>query len=60
MLVELLETETDVNVAMTAVDYIGEIGEEEDVELLNSLKDRFSGDFYVEFAVDNAIKLIKG
>ncbi len=60
MLVELLETETDINVAMTAVDYMGEIGEEKDIDLLESLKDRFSGDFYAEFAVDGAIKLIKG
>jgi len=60
MLVELLETEEDINVAMTAVDYMGEIGEEEDVALLESLKERFSGDSYVEFAVDSAIKLIEG
>jgi HEAT repeat protein len=60
MMVELLETEEDINVAMTAVDYLGEIGEEEDIALLESLKDRFSGDFYVEFAVDRAIKMIKG
>jgi len=60
MLVELLETETDINVAMTAVDYMGEIGEEEDIELLESLKERFSGDFYAAFAVDGAIKMIKG
>ncbi len=60
MLVELLETEEDINVAMTAVDYLGEIGEEEDISLLESLKERFSGDFYVEFAVDSAVKLIKG
>ncbi|MCD4667140.1 MAG: HEAT repeat domain-containing protein [Sulfurimonas sp.] len=60
MLVELLETEEDINVAMTAVDYLGEIGEEEDISLLESLKDRFSGDFYAEFAVDSAVKLIKG
>jgi len=60
MLVELLETEEDINVAMTAVDYMGEIGEEEDVELLESLKERFTGDFYAEFAVDGAIKMIKG
>ncbi len=60
MLVELLENEDDINVAMTAVDYMGEIGEEEDIPLLESLKDRFSGDFYAEFAVDGAIKLIKG
>ena len=60
MLVELLETEEDINVAMTAVDYMGEIGEEEDVALLESLKDRFSGDPYAEFAVNTAIKLIEG
>jgi len=60
MLVELLETEEDINVAMTAVDYMAEIGEEEDIPLLESLKERFAGDFYAEFAVDGAIKLIKG
>ena len=60
MLVELLESEEDINVAMTAVDYMGEIGEEEDIALLESLKERFKGEFYVEFAVDGAIKMIKG
>ena len=60
MLVELLEDEEDINVAMTAVDYMGEIGEVEDIELLESLKSRFNGDFYAEFAVDGAIKMIKG
>ncbi len=60
MLLELLEKEDDVNVAMTAVDYLAEIGEEEDIALLESLKERFSSEFYVEFAVDGAIKMIKG
>lgn len=60
MLVELLESEEDINVAMTAVDYMGEIGEVEDIELLESLKKRFDGEFYVEFAVDGAITMIKG
>ncbi len=60
MLIELLENEEDVNVAMTAVDYLAEIGEEEDIELLESLKERFNGEFYVEFAVDSAIKMIRG
>jgi HEAT repeat protein len=60
MLVELLEDEEDINVAMTAVDYMGEIGEVEDIELLESLKTRFKDEFYVEFAVDGAVKLIKG
>lgn len=60
MLVELLEGEEDINVAMTAVDYMGEIGEEKDIDLLTSLKTRFKDDFYVAFAVDSAIKMIKG
>lgn len=60
MMVELLESENDVNVAMTAVDYLGEIGQEEDVLLLESLKERFRDEFYVTFAVDNAISAIKG
>jgi len=60
MLVELLESEEDINVAMTAVDYMGEIGEEEDIELLESLKDRFKDEVYVAFAVDGAIQMIKG
>ncbi|WP_324170922.1 HEAT repeat domain-containing protein [Sulfurimonas sp.] len=60
MLVELLEDEQDINVAMTAVDYMAEIGEEKDIELLESLKTRFDGEFYVEFAVDGAVKMIRG
>ena len=60
MLVELLESEEDVNVAMTAVDYMGEIGEVEDIKLLESLKQRFSGEVYVEFAVDGAVTMIRG
>ncbi len=61
MLIELLENEEkDVNVAMTAVDYMGEIGEEEDIPLLESLKERFNNDAYVVFAVDGAITSIRG
>ena len=60
MLRELLETEEDINVAMTAVDYMGEIGEVEDVVLLESLKERFKSDVYAQFAVDTAIKSIEG
>ncbi|MCK9371848.1 MAG: HEAT repeat domain-containing protein [Sulfuricurvum sp.] len=59
MLVELLEHEKDVNVAMTAVDYMGEIGQPADIPLLESLKGRFD-DPYVIFAIDNAIRSIRG
>jgi 2C-methyl-D-erythritol 2,4-cyclodiphosphate synthase len=60
MLVELLETEQDVNVAMTAVDYLAEIGEEEDIALLETVKERFKDEYYAVFAVDQAIACIKG
>ncbi len=60
MLVELLESEQDINVAMTAVDYMSEIGEVDDIPLLESLKQRFVDEVYVEFAVDGAIKMIRG
>lgn len=59
MLIELLEKEKDINVAMTAVDYMAEIGEPSDIPLLESIKQRFD-DPYVIFAVDNAIRAIKG
>lgn len=59
MLVELLENEQDINVAMTAVDYMAEIGEEKDIELLEAVKHRFN-EVYVDFAVDNAIRSIRG
>ncbi|MEY4504186.1 MAG: hypothetical protein RL154_479 [Pseudomonadota bacterium] len=60
MLLELLLKEQDLNVAMTAVDYLGEIGQLEDIAQLESLKARFNNDAYVEFAVDNAVRSIKG
>ena len=60
MLIELLETEEDMNVAMTAVDYMAEIGEEEDVPLLEKVKARFGDDPYSTFAVDGAIRSIRG
>ncbi|MEA1919028.1 MAG: HEAT repeat domain-containing protein [Campylobacterota bacterium] len=60
MLIELLEGEADINVAMTAVDYMAEIGEAEDVALLESLKEHFNHDPYVVFGVDNAIRMIQG
>lgn len=59
MLIELLETEADINVAMTAVDYMAEIGEVADIPLLETVKSRFN-DSYVDFAIDNAIRSIRG
>jgi HEAT repeat protein len=60
MLIELLETEEDINVAMTAVDYMAEIGEEVDIPQLETIKQRFVDEPYVAFAIDRAIECIKG
>ncbi len=59
MLIELLESEKDINVAMTAVDYMAEIGEPEDVALLRRVKERFASEMYAQFAVDAAIESIE-
>lgn len=59
LLAALLEKEEEINVAMTAVDYMGEIGEERDIPLLESLKERFD-DPYAAYAVDSAIRAILG
>jgi HEAT repeat protein len=59
MLIELLENEKNINVAMTAVDYMAEIGQPEDVELLQEVKERFKDESYAQFAIDAAIKLIE-
>jgi len=59
MLCELLEHESDINVAMTAVDYMAEIGVVGDIPLLENVKSRFN-DPYIDFAIDNAIRSIRG
>ena len=59
ILVDFVKEENDINVLMTAVDYIGEIGEEEDIELLESLKDKFASEPYAAFGIDVAIGKIK-
>jgi len=59
MLIELLENEENINVSMTAVDYMAEIGQPEDVALLQKVKERFSEETYAQFAIDAAIKLIE-
>ena len=59
MLIELLEDEENINVAMTAVDYMAEIGEPQDVELLQKVKERFKEENYAQFAIDAAIKSIE-
>lgn len=52
--------EKDVNAMMTAVDYLGEIGSEEDIPLLEAIKADYADEPYVQFAIDTAIDRIKG
>jgi len=52
--------EKDINAMMTAVDYLGEIGSEEDIKLLEAIKKDFKDEPYVQFAIDTAIDRIKG
>jgi len=59
MLIELLESEENINVAMTAVDYMAEIGEPEDIDLLKKVKERFKDETYAKFAIDAAIESIE-
>ena len=59
MLIELLENEENINVSMTAVDYMAEIGQPEDVELLKQVKERFKNEVYATFAIDAAIEAIE-
>jgi HEAT repeat protein len=59
MLIELLEGEENINVAMTAVDYMAEIGQPEDVPLLQKVKERFKDESYALFAIDAAIEAIE-
>jgi len=59
MLIELLENEENINVSMTAVDYMAEIGQPEDVKLLKEVKERFKNETYAQFAIDAAIESIE-
>jgi len=52
--------EKDINAMMTAVDYLGEIGSEEDIKLLEALKEEYKDEPYVTFGIDTAIERIKG
>jgi len=58
MLREFIKNETDINALMTAIDYMGEIGEYEDIELLETIKQKFNDD-YITFGIDLAIDRIK-
>lgn len=59
MLRYFLAKESDINVLMSAVDYLGEIGETQDIALLRAVEKEHPDDPYVAFGVSVAINRIK-
>ncbi len=55
----LILKEKDVNVLMTAIDYIGEIGSKDDIMILESLKEAYKNEPYVLFGIDTAINKLR-
>jgi len=60
MLRRFIVKEEDINALMTAVDYLGEVGNKTDIELLEAIKQDKKDDDYVKFGIDMAISRIKG
>jgi len=59
ILMESIQNEDDINVLMTSIDYIGEIGKKEDIPILEKLKDKFPAEPYVAFGINIAIEKIE-
>ncbi len=55
----LIMKENDINVLMTAVDYLGEVGTKDDIAILESIKESYKDEPFVAFGVDAAIKKLK-
>jgi len=52
--------ENEINPLMTAIDYLGEVGDENDVPILESLKEQYKDNEYVTFGINLSIDRIKG
>jgi HEAT repeat protein len=59
LLRSFIATENDINALMTAVDYLGEIGDERDTSLLKTIKQAHEDEPYVVFGVDLALSRLK-
>lgn len=59
-LIEVITEDEHINVCATAVDLLSEVGSEAALEPLQGLKARFPDEPYITFAVDLAIKRIRG
>lgn len=59
-LIKVIETDENLNVCATALDLLCEVGTVDSIDPLARLRQRFEGDFYIQFAVDLACARIKG
>jgi HEAT repeat protein len=59
-LIKVIQQDPHVNVCTTAVDVLSEVGTEKALPALESLKERFPGETFVQFAVDTAVATIRG
>lgn len=59
-LVQVLENDDHVNVISTAVDLLGEVGTEFGATAIESIRERFPMEPYLQFATDLALKRIRG
>jgi hypothetical protein len=57
-LIEVLETDTHVNVCATAVDLLAEVGTSAARKALLALKERFRDEPYIQFAADLSLRRI--
>ena len=58
-LIEVISEDTHINACATAVDLLSEVGSDAAVAPLESLKLRFAGEPYIEFAADLALRRIR-
>jgi len=59
-LIDVIRDDAHINVCATAVDLLGEVGSEQALPALQSLKERFTDEPYIQFAADLAINRIIG
>lgn len=59
-LAQVLAGEAHVNVCAAAVDALAEVGGLEAIDALDALRDRFGGEPFMTFAIDTAIRRIRG
>ncbi len=60
MLRSFIAKEKDINALMTAVDYLGEVGDESDILRLKNIQQVHEDEPYVVFGVDLALSRLKG